>query len=221
MPRFGRLLAGLQGVTTQLNSTRDAAQSCADGIRASSAQAIDATNGMSDQIRARTDEAREHVGTRVDDLLFDLERMSNEGNAWATSLLDIVHQVEAGTVDAGKAIGSMGDGVILFEGQLRSVKDVLLDVLPTTGQVQQSIRELREELEGADVSELVERLRGQWNQVAQTLAETAHAFSEGRASIERVLQVAQQAQQLLPGSETAATAAALIEAIRNEMLGGG
>lgn len=161
-------------------------------------------------------EVGDRVATKTDDLIFQLEALADSGNAWAESLLDVVHQVEEGTVDAGKAVHALGDGVIVLDGQLRTVRDVLLDVLPTTGQVQQQILDLKRELkdQGAGIDELIRRLGQQHNVYAQQFARLVEAFRQGRATLDAVLKMAQQLQRVLPGSETGALAELLADAAR-------
>lgn len=214
MPRFQGAISSLQalraevrGASDELNSLSASTKSIREDMLATSQHAKDFAGDLSGTL----DKVKQDATPRIKDLEFDLQNMSDQGNAWATSLLDIVRQVQAGTVDAGAAIRSMGDGVILFEGQLRSVKDVLLDVLPTTGEVQSKIQDLQKTLESADVAELIDRLQGQYNTYADLLAQTAEGFAQGKVTLERVLQLAQQLQEVLPGSETAALAAALKE----------
>jgi len=178
--------------------------------------AVEKGEKTSSQLSGALERLQKESATRLDDLIFELERMAKAGNASATSLLDVVRQVSQGTADASAAVESFGQGVFLFEGQLQSVKDVLNDLLPTTGEVQERIHELSKELKGAEIGEIVDRLKGQWNQYAQLLAETVRAYQEGRVTLERVISLARQIQETLPGSETGA----LAEAIKDGLLGG-
>lgn len=219
MPSFTKTISGLKSLRQEMRGAIDDSRSLVTEVASTRAE-LDASRKhiteFGDHVVDSLDRVKKEATPRIKDLEFDLENMSEQGNAWATSLLDIVRQVQKGTVDAGKAIESMGDGVILFEGQLRSVKDVLLDVLPTTGQVQKQIQELSEELKNADMGEVIDRLKGQYNQYADLLAQTVQAFTEGKVTLERVLQLAQQVENLLPGSETEA----LAERIKEGLLGG-
>jgi len=178
--------------------------------------AVEKGGKVGEQLSGQLDRLREESATRLDDLIFELERTAKAGNASATSLLDVVRQVSQGTADAAKAVDAFGQGVFLFEGQLQSVKDVLNDVLPTTGQVQKRIQELRKELENSDIEGIIKRLEGQYNEHARVLAQTVKAFVEGKVTLERVVQLAQQIGEVLPESETGA----LAEAIRDGLLGG-
>ena len=219
MPAFGNVISGVQALRSAMQGAVGDARMLTSET-AAARESLDATSKRATDFREHVvktlDDLKEDATPRIKDLEFDLEHMSDQGNAWATSLLDIVRQVQQGTVNADEAIRSMGDGVILFEGQLRSVKDVLADVLPTTGEVQSKIQELQKTLESADVNDLIERLKGQYNNYAQLLAETAEGFAQGKVTLERVLLLAQQLQQVLPGSETAE----LAEILKQKLLSG-
>lgn len=206
------LRAEVRGATEDIRSFSSSTKSLRDDMSATSQHAESFASSLVDTMERVQAEAT----PRIKDLEFDLQNSSDQGNLWATSLLDLIRQVQAGTVEADKVIHAFGDGMILFEGQMRSIKDVLADVLPTTGQVQAAIQDLREELENADVGELVDRLSGQYNEYAQLLAQTVEGFAAGQVTLERVLLLAQQLQEVMPNSETGA----LAEAIENALGGG-
>lgn len=219
MPAFAGLTQSLRSLRAEMQGAAGDARVLASEA-ASTRSTLEETgkhlNDFGGKVVDTLDRLKEEATPRIKDLEFDLQNMSDQGNAWATSLLDIVRQVQQGTVDASKALDSMGDGVILFEGQMRSVKDVLADVLPTTGEVQSKIQDLQKYLESADVGEIIDRLNGQYNNYAQLLAQTVEGYTQGKVTLERVIALAQQLQQVLPGSETAA----LADAIKEKLLGG-
>lgn len=219
MPRFGNVIAGLQSMRSEFRGATDDARRLREESTATREHLTETRRHLEDfgtDVTKTLDRVKNDATPRIKDLEFDLQNMAEQGNLWAESLLDVVRQVQQGTVDAGAAIHSFGDGVILFEGQMRSVKDVLADVLPTTGEVQSKIQDLQETLESADVGEIVERLKGQYNNYAQLLAQTAEGFAQGKVTLERVLQLAQQLQEVLPGSETAE----LADILKEKLLGG-
>ncbi len=210
---FGRVLGGLQKLNTSMQTVAKTARSTANDVGSTMRRASEQAEQESRRILTGLAKLKQDATPRIKDLEYDLEGMAQQGNAWAESLLDIIRQVQQGTVDAGKAIGSLNDGVILFEGRMQSVKGVLADLLPTTGEVQGKIRDLAEELKRADIGELVDRLRGQYNEYAQMLADTVDAFARGEVTLERVVQLAQQIGKQMDGSETGVLADALNEAV--------
>lgn len=167
------------------------------------------------QLADRTDKVRHDVGTRLDDLIDDMDLLATNGNLWSQQLLDLLLQVKQGTLDAKDVLFSFGDAVVDFDGKIQPLRDVLQDVLPTMGQVQQGIRDMTEELKNADPSEIVDRLKEQYNQFAQALARGVDMFKQGQISLERLMQLVQQAQKLMPGSETDALAQLLEQALKD------
>lgn len=202
-------------------SMQKSAEAAAVGVVRSMSSASEAVSTHADtierrgkQISEQIDKVRQEGGTRLDDLIEDMDMLSYNGNLWATSLLDLLRQVKQGTLDGKDVLFAFGDAVVQFEGQIRPLRDVLSDVLPTMGQVQSQLREMTEELKEADPSEIVGRLREQYNEFAQSLARGVEMFKQGQISLERLMALVQQAQRYLPGSETDALAKLLEEALR-------
>jgi chromosome segregation ATPase len=162
------------------------------------------------------DAAASRAATRADDLRFQMSRLADQGNRWAEQMEGIIAHVQEGLIPADKAIHAFGDGLVLFDGQLRSVRDVLSDVLPTTGQVQQRIRDLIAELKesGAGIDELTARLAQSSNAYAKELAELVRLMKAGKITIEEVARRARELANQFPGSEGAALADLLAEQLR-------
>lgn len=160
------------------------------------------------------------VGTKLDDLKYQLNASAEAGNLWAGKLLGIIAQVEDGTAPALAALGSMGNATLVLDGQLRSVRDVLNDVLPGTGEVQRRIKELTDSMRenGTSLDEVVARLRENTNQYAQDLAKLVEALKRGEVSIESVIRSAERVREALPSGETSALADLLADGLRQGRL---
>lgn len=206
-------------------SMQTSAQAASAGVMASMSAAAEHVATRATEIEQRgqrltdhTDKVKHEVGTRLDDLIEDMDLLATNGNAWAASLLDMLLQVKQGGLDAKDVLFSFGDAVVDFDGKIQPLRDVLQDVLPTIGQVQQGIREMTDELKNADPSEIVDRLKEQYNQFAQILARGVDMFKQGQISLERLMQLIEQAQRYMPGSETDALAKLLEQALKDGSL---
>jgi hypothetical protein len=171
---------------------------------------------VSDRILGNIESMVTTANPRLEDFKRQLEDETAAGNNWAKGLLDLVHQVEQGTLRADQAFHKFGNGLVLFEGQLVHVDTLLTKFLPTTGQVQERLQELAEALKGADIRTLVDRLNEQYNEYALALARAVELYKAGKGSLERIALLAQQIQDRLPGSETDV----LAQEIRDQLLGG-
>ena len=161
------------------------------------------------------------LATRADDLRVHMNMLGEAGNLWAEQLAGIIAQFEEGMLqDRLAVINSMGDGLTVVDGQLRSVRDVLTDVLPSAGEVQQRIRAMVDELkaDGVTIDELASRLNELHNVYAKQLAEWLRLMKAGRLTMEEVAQRAQDLREAFPGSEGAALAELFLEGIRDGSL---
>lgn len=199
MPGFTNRIAALQELSSQLDTF-----AAKVGETMKSAHDAVATGG--DGILAQLDRIAAEGNPRLEDFKRQLEYETEAGNLWTAGLLDLIHQVEQGTIRADQAFHKFGEGVVLFEGQLTRVDSLLLKFLPTTGQVQARIQELAEEIKKQDIGALVEHLNRQYNVYALELAKAVEAYKAGKGSLERIAQLAQQIDDRLPGSETDALA---------------
>jgi ABC-type transporter Mla subunit MlaD len=207
------IIGTLQQVSSSAGATADRVTAATDRIAAAATEA-QRHAGEVDRI---VGELEGRVATRADDLLYQMRRLADEGNLWAEQLEGIIQHVQEGLIPADQAIHAFGDAMIVFDGQLRSVRDVLSDVLPTTGQVQERIRELIAELkaEGAGIEEVTARLAQQANSYARELAEMVRLMQQGRLTLEQIRRRAQELEKLLPGSETAALSGFLADLLEN------
>lgn len=141
------------------------------------------------------------VSPRLHQFIAQLEQARDSGSGIAEQLLDSINQVLAGTLEADKVITAFGEAQTDFEGRAQSLKDVLLAILPTTGQVQGALREFLKDARPTE--ELLGRLQNANNVLAQQFAALFSAFEQGRASLAQLEALAAQIKNALPGSETA------------------
>lgn len=223
MASFSDLTKQVDSLSSSLSKLADQARSTraemvsttrASGAMTSSlAKAEERANATGQALRRVVEEVQREAAPRLADLVYDLEQMAAKGDNYAAQLLEHIRQVEQGALRADQIFSILGDATILFEGQTRKITDLLSELLPSVGEVQDRIRDLTEQLEGASIDALVDRLLKQYNVFARQLADVVKAFQEGRVSIERVLIIARQIQQLLPESETAALAKLIEEGL--------
>lgn len=209
MPGFANRIAALQELTSHLDNF-------AAKVSETMGAAHDAVASAGDRILSQLDRVAAEGNPRLEDFKRQLEEATAQGDASAEQLLDVIRQVEQGAIRADQAFNKFGDGVTLFEGQVRNVDDLLLEFLPTTGQVQERLRELEQQLKQADIGALVDRLNEQYNVYARELANAVEAYKAGKGSLERIALLAQQIDDRLPGSETDT----LAQEIRDRLLAG-
>jgi hypothetical protein len=167
-------------------------------------------------------EQSERMATRADDVRHRMAQLGEQGNAWAGQLAGIIAQFEEGMLqDRLAVINSMGDGLAVVDGQLRSVRDLLDAVLPSAGEVQARIREMVEQLkaDGVTIEELTARLAKQSNSYARELAEMLRLAQQGKLTLQELARRAQEVAEQFPGSETGALAELLMEGIRDGSIG--
>lgn len=227
MPSYGNRIAALKELSGHLEGVEKVAKSTASSVRDSMGSIRESFSGARSEAeetrQALTKSVREtesDVNPRLQDLKNDLAHAAEQGNKMSEALLDMIRQVEQGTLRAEDILHKFGAANTAFEGQLRNVDDLLLEFLPTSGQVIDRINEMARELDGADVPTLIDRLKGQYNEYALVLTKTVEAFARGEASLERVLAIAQQIKERLPGSETDVLAQEILDAIDSGLLGG-
>lgn len=174
-----------------------------------------------EQAADAVDQAADRIASRADDFRIQMEILGDAGNVLGEQMAGIIAQFEEGVLqDRLAVINSMGDGLTVVNGQLRSVRDVLSDVLPSAGEVQARIREMVAELkaDGVTLEELASRLSEQHNIYAKQLAEWVRLMKAGRITMEEVVRRAQELSEQFPGSEGAALADLLLEGIRDGSL---
>lgn len=160
------------------------------------------------------------LATKADDLRLKMSALGEAGNVWAQMLDGIIAQVQEGLLSKIDAVNAFGDGLIVIDGQLRSVRDVLTEVLPTMGEVQAKNREMVEEIkaDGVSLEELIARLGEQHNVAARQLGELLRLLKAGKVTIQEVIRYAQELDRQFPGSEGAALAELFLEGIRDGSL---
>jgi len=216
MPSFKDLETSIGGVSSSLSKLSDQARAtrgeivsttqAAGAMSSSLAKAEERAAATGQALRRVVEQAEAEVTPRLANLVYDLEQMADKGDNYAAQLLEHIRQVEQGALRADQIFSLLGDATILFEGQTRKISDLLAELLPSVGEVQRRIHDLTKQLEDASIDDVVDRLLKQYNVFARQLADVVKAFQEGRVTIERVLTLARQIQQLLPESETAALA---------------
>lgn len=209
MPGFTNRIAALRELSTELDTF-------AAKVTETMGAAQKAIQSGGDSIIKEVDRVASDVDPRLQDLKATLEQSVADGNDWSKGLLDLIRQVEQGTIRADQAMAKLGDGMINFEGRFQNIDDLLLQFLPTSGQVQERLRELQQQLKEADIGSLIDHLNEQYNVYATELAKAVEAYKAGKGSLERIAQLAQQINERLPGSETDT----LAQEIRDRLLGG-
>lgn len=191
-------VAALDQILGRLETVRSTATEVAKSVQGSVAQIEGTLKGGA---------------TKADDFLYQMERLATEGNAMAEQMVGIIHQVQEGMVDPLKAINAFDDALTVVDGKVRTVRDVLADILPTTGEVQAGIREMLRELEasGATIEDVVARLAQQHNSYARELAHMVRLMKEGSITLQEIMRRARELEKILPGSETGALSGLLAD----------
>lgn len=205
MARLQALGQAILTTSTQMQQLLAVATSTTEKL----AEVREAVERDAPAITSRLDQLNDEAGGRLEDLKQKLALMVAEGDTIATSILEVIQKVEEGAVTADKAITAFGDGVTNIDGRVRSIKDLLLDLLPTTGQVQDRIREFASDATPTEA--LLKRLEQGSNAAAQQFANLFRMLQQGTGSLDRLIQEAQRIRQAIPGSEQSQVIEELID----------
>jgi methyl-accepting chemotaxis protein len=210
--RAGLLSAAVDGAASAIASTSSRVTKALDDAEQDVAK-------KNEQIGKTLDDMRGTVEQRLNALRALFEDEANNGNAWAQALLDLLDQVQNGTARAEDVIFAFGDGVTTVNGKLQSMKDLLSDVLPSTGEVQKAIQELRRQVEqsGDSLQTIMDLLLEQNNRYADLLARQIGLLKDGRITAEQLLRLAQKiADAAPPDSALGQLADALLNKLRGD-----
>lgn len=142
--------------------------------------------------RGVTDATR-HAATALDDFIFLLQQKVEQGDDLAQSVLDIIAQVEAGTLRADQAAQAFIDITTTLTGETRNLGALLQDLL---GQAQVTQQNLLTGIQAArDWKGALEALREIHSQAAQNVVKIFEAFQQGKVTLEFMLKVLQEIKQ--------------------------
>jgi len=212
-------MAGFSNVTGALDALASSVESTAARLEASSTSIGSTLTRLDESAGAlsKTTGKLKKEGSRLDDFIFFLEEKASKGDDLAQLLLGTINQVLEGTLRASDAIHAYGTIMVEINGQTQTLAGLLLDLLPTTGQVQAALSDLRDAELSA--SELIAQLSRQHNAFAVQFAEMARAWQQGKFSLSQLLKTGREIQRLLPGSETDVLIDELIDAVQSGGLG--
>lgn len=174
---------------------------------------IASTERLQRSVQTTTDSAT----SKLQELLSFLEMQQDPGSV---GLLASLQAFEEGLVDKTKLLMSFGESVIFYKGEMVQVRQLLDEVLPATGSVQQRIQQLGKDLEAERIStdEVLQQLKASHFEYSQILAEMVEGFRAGRVSLEEIERAAAQLNRQFQGSEAATVALELAERARQGRL---
>lgn len=211
MGRLGNLSAGLAAVRSEVEGLSGPI----DGLVAKLGEARTAVDRDAQQIQTRVERMREESSAKLDAFQRNLEEAFAKGDVTAGSLNELVTKVREGAIDADRVIQAFGNGISALDGDVRSIKDLLLDLLPSTGQVQAEINAFLDL--APSVEERLRVLLQGSNAAGRKFAELFQYLREGTADLSDLIAEAERLRRAVPGSEQSQIADSLID----ELLGGG
>lgn len=160
------------------------------------AQSVEATATTAfERIRQRMGQFEEQA-TRLDDLKFRLQGSSNE---WDAELKQMIAAVEVGAKSMSDLMGLWGDAMIDGKRLREFLGDMPLDFYQR--RMTDLIHGIKEGSKG--VTEAITLLKGSQIEFAQSFANLLELFRKGEVTIQAVLEAAQGAAKMFPGSQFA------------------
>ncbi len=162
---------------------------------------VGSVSTQAEKLVAKVTEAREKAATPLDDLV---QKLSSLQEGLDQGLLASIEAVKEGLLPAEELATKFGDALIPLGDRMLRVRDLLREVLPSTGEIQKGIKATTTEIEqSGDILEAaIEKLRGKAFGYAQVLAQVIERFRAGKATLEEVIRTAQDIRRQFPESET-------------------
>src|SRR5678815_1423792 len=105
----------LDNLTQSANQTAAACESMGEVVNTVAVE----VHARTAEVRKTVDEAHGHVATKLDDLIYNMKQLAEQGNSTAQSLLSVIDGVKNGIIPTLDAINSFGDALIVIDGKLR------------------------------------------------------------------------------------------------------
>ncbi len=168
---------------------------------------------VQERISSGLEKARSQAEARLGELIATLEASTapiSEG------ILASIEAVEQGIADASQIATKFGDTLVPFEGRMQRLRDVLQEVLPTTGEVQNRLKEMSDEMrtQTNGIDQALAKLIESTFEYSQSFGSLVERFRKGKATLESVIRAAQDLKRQFPGSEAAELSDVLADAAR-------
>ena len=218
MPSFSGLSARLQAVATSLDSVTTSAKSAQTALAETNAQAdllakaedaaVSSSKRIAETSRQAVTAVRESVQAieETDPRLQEfLDRLGSSSSPSDQGLLDQVRLYLDQLIDMNDLTDQYMGISTSFEGQIKSVNQLLRDVLPSTSELQSSYRRFLDEIKGDEneLQKIIERLEENTDSISQNFAGMIELIErEGTQRIDLLIRALENLKRAgLDGSE--------------------
>lgn len=172
-----------------------------EAIKGLIGETVGAVSTQAEKLVSQVQEAKERAATPLDDLV---EKLAGLQEGLDQGLLASIEAVKEGLLPAEELATKFGDALIPLGERMVRVRDLLREVLPSTGQIQKGIKATTTEIEqsGDLLEAAIEKLKGKAFSYAQVLADVIEKFRAGKATLQEVIRTAEDIRRQFPNSET-------------------
>jgi uncharacterized phage infection (PIP) family protein YhgE len=198
-----RLTTTAGGASTSLSSL----SSLLSSVSTQSAQTAEIVQTHLSDIQQKTDQAKDQITTRLDDLQ---DAIANNTNLWNEAITQVIDAVKVGAVPIEYLIERYGDARIGGQRLIEYLKGLDFNLY------QNQVRELVQGLnEGTVEIARVQKYLGETQLIfAKQLADVIELFRKGAVTLKRVEEIVRQVQKAFPDSDLSDLAEALYNALR-------